>query len=89
MTKSHPRASGHDEHPIPLAWVEAAPVPPAPARAALQESAPPALKSVIASAPPAVLDLFTPATQYFERSECVIEPGRPCRGSGQCRQRGY
>jgi len=87
MTPREPD-SGRDDHPIPLAWLEPSGEV-APAAGAVPKAAPSARKSVIASASPAVLDLFAPATQYFERRECVIEPGRPCRGSGQCRQRGY
>lgn len=45
--------------------------------------------SVIASADPAVLELFAPAEPSGGREGCVIEPGKPCTGSGRCRQRGY
>lgn len=45
--------------------------------------------SVLASLSPAVIELVTPVAAETERGGCFIEPGRPCRGSGRCRQRGY
>lgn len=37
----------------------------------------------------AVREHVTPVEGWLERSNCIIEPGKPCRGSGRCRQRGY
>ncbi len=47
------------------------------------------VRSVIASVDPAVLELVTAVTARLERGGCFTEPGKPCHGSGRCRQRGY
>ena len=47
------------------------------------------VRSVIASIDPAVLELVTAVTARLERGGCFTEPGKPCHGSGRCRQRGY
>ncbi len=46
-------------------------------------------RSVIASIDSTVREHVSPVTPWGERSACIIEPGKPCRGSGRCRERGY
>ena len=87
---------------IPAEWVglteEAEKTPPDPPSRPMGGGPPPGshespspLKalSVIASVDPAVLEHVTPVTPYLDRGMCVVEPGKPCRSSGRCRQRGY
>jgi hypothetical protein len=54
-----------------------------------RDGTPTAKASVIASPPDASLLSVTPAPGWLERGACVVEPGKPCRSSGRCRQLGH
>jgi hypothetical protein len=60
-----------------------------PAPASQGFSSPVTSLSVIASVAPAAAEHVTPVTPYLDRGMCFVEPGKPCRSSGRCRQRGY
>lgn len=87
-------------HIIPSEWVGRAPEPsgehgksPAAGEIRVTPAAPPEPAPPAGPAPnlvaAAVLEHVAPVLPWLERGGCVVEPGKPCRGSGRCRQRGY
>jgi hypothetical protein len=77
---------------IPAAWVGLPEDPrpasaPPPREAAATPGHPRA--SVLTSVDRSVMELVTEIAAPSNRGMCFVEPGKPCRGSGRCSQRGY